>query len=89
MPWPRAEQHPAQVKDGIYDVVKEINVAGPAHGRLLMGFSLSLMEDAISKSRNRGMFIAAIEIFVTVIVTVLIGLGFTRRLGILAIYSGS
>ena len=70
--------------DGIYDVVKEINVAGLPMGRLLMGFSLSLMEDAISKSRNRGVFIAAIEIFLTVIVTVLIGLGFTRRLGILA-----
>jgi signal transduction histidine kinase len=84
LPWPQADQHPAQVHDGIYDVVKEINVAGLPMGRLLMGFSLSLMEDAISKSRNRGVFIAAIEIFLTVIVTVLIGLGFTRRLGILA-----
>lgn len=84
LPWPQADQHPAQVTDGIYDVVKEINVAGLPMGRLLMGFSLSLMEDAISKSRNRGMFIAAIEIILTVLVTVLIGVGFTRRLGILA-----
>ena len=88
LPWPQADQHPAQVHDGIYDVVKEINVAGLPMGRLLMGFSLSLMEDAISKSRNRGVFIAAIEIFLTVIVTVLIGLGFTRRLGILANAAG-
>lgn len=84
MPWPGIDQHPAQVDDGIYDVVKEINVANLPMGKLLMGFSLSLMEDAISKSRNRGVFIAAIEIILTVIVTVLIGLGFTRRLGILA-----
>jgi len=84
LPWPQADQHPAQVNDGTYDVVKEINVAGLPMGSLQMGFSLSLMEDAISKSRNRGMFIAAIEIILTVIVTVLIGVGFTRRLGILA-----
>jgi signal transduction histidine kinase len=65
-------------------VVKEINVANLPMGKLLMGFSLSLMEDAISKSRNRGVFIAAIEIILTAIVTVLIGLGFTRRLAVLA-----
>jgi signal transduction histidine kinase len=83
-PWPKIDEHPAQVDDGIYDVVKEINVANLPMGKLLMGFSLSLMEDAISKSRNRGVFIAAIEIILTVIVTVLIGLGLTRRLAILA-----
>lgn len=83
-PWPHADQHPAQVSDGIYDVVKDINVANLPMGRLLMGFSLSLMEDAINKSRNRGVFIAAIEIILTVIVTVLIGLGLTRRLAVLA-----
>jgi signal transduction histidine kinase len=53
-------------------------------GRVLMGFSLSLMEEAIRKSRTRGISIAAAEIILTVIVTVLIGLGLTRRLGILA-----
>ena len=83
-PWPKVDAHPAQVDDGVYDVVKEINVANLPMGKLLMGFSLSLMEDAISKSRNRGVFIAAIEIILTVIVTVLIGLGFTRRLAVLS-----
>jgi signal transduction histidine kinase len=82
--WPEPDIHPAQVADGVYDVAKEIKVADLPMGRLLMGFSLSLMEDAIHKSRNRGITIAAIEIFLTVIVTVLIGLGLTRRLAILA-----
>jgi len=72
------------VSDGVYDVATEISVANLPMGRLLMGFSLSLMEDAISKSRNRGITIAAIEILLTVIVTVLIGLGLTRRLATLA-----
>jgi signal transduction histidine kinase len=83
-PWPKAESHPAQVNDGVYDVTTEISVADLPMGRLLMGFSLSLMEDAIRKSRDRGITIAAIEILLTVIVTVLIGLGLTRRLSMLA-----
>ncbi len=83
-PWPEPDVHPAQVSDGVYDVATEISVANLPMGRLLMGFSLSLMEDAIRKSRNRGITIAAIEIFLTVIVTVFIGLGLTRRLAILA-----
>ena len=84
VPWPKIDEHPAQVDDGIYDVVKEIKIANLSMGQLRMGFTLSLMEDAIKKSRNRGVFIAAIEIFLTVIVTVLIGIGLTRRLAILA-----
>ncbi len=83
-PWPQPDTHPAQVSDGIYDIASDITVAGLPMGRLLMGFSLSLMEDAIAKSRNRGITIAAIEIILTVIVTVLIGLGLTRRLAVLA-----
>jgi signal transduction histidine kinase len=81
---PQTDSHPAQVSDGIYDVAKEINVADLPMGRLQMGFSLSLMENAIHESRNRGITIATIEIILTVIVTVLIGLGLTRRLGVLA-----
>jgi len=83
-PWPVADTHPAQVKDGSYDVSDVITVARQPMGRVLMGFSLSLMEEAIRKSRTRGISIAAAEIILTVIVTVLIGLGLTRRLGILA-----
>jgi two-component system sensor histidine kinase UhpB len=53
-------------------------------GKVLTGFSLSIMEEAINKARIRGITIAAIEIILTVFVTVLIGLGFTRRLGVLS-----
>ena len=83
-PWPASEAHPAQVTDGVFDVSDVITVAGQPMGRVLMGFSLSLMDEAIRKSRTRGISIAAAEIILTVIVTVLIGLGLTRRLGILA-----
>jgi signal transduction histidine kinase len=83
-PWPALEDHPAHVTDGIFDISEVITVAGQPMGRVLMGFSLSLMEEAIRKSRMRGISIAAAEIVLTVIVTVLIGLGLTRRLGILS-----
>ena len=83
-PWSVQETHPAQVEDGVFDVSDVITVAGQPMGRVLMGFSLSLMDEAIHKSRTRGISIAAAEIVLTVIVTVLIGLGLTRRLGILA-----
>ena len=83
-PWPLVDTHPAQVNDGVYDVASDITIAGLPMGKLLMGFSLSLMEDAIAKSRNRGITIAAVEIILTVLVTVFIGLGLTRRLAVLA-----
>ena len=81
---PEIDSHPAQVNDGVFDIAQEIEVAGQSMGRVLMGFSLSLMDDAIYKSRNRGITIALIEIILTIIVTIIIGLGLTRRLGMLS-----
>jgi len=83
-PWPALEEHPAQVMDGVFDISEIITVSGQPMGRVLMGFSLSFMDEAIRESRTRGISIAAAEIVLTVIVTVLIGLGLTRRLGILS-----
>lgn len=80
--------HPAQVNDGIFDMAQSIQVAGQPMGRVLMGFSLSLMHDAIHKSRNRGITIAMIEIILTIIVTIVIGLGLTRRLAMLSKAAG-
>lgn len=82
--WPATDSHPAQVTDGVFDIASDIRVAGQPMGTILMGFSLARMEEAIRTSRNRGASIAVAEIMLTVIVTVLIGLGLTRRLGILS-----
>lgn len=76
--------HPKQVTDGMFDVAEDINVANQFMGRVLMGFSLSIMDDAIHKARNRGITIALIEIILTIAVTVIIGLGLTRRLALLS-----
>ncbi len=83
--WPLMDSHPARVTDGVFDISGEILVADQPMGKVLMGFSLSLMEEAIRKSRIRGISIAATAIILTAIVTVLIGLGLTRRLGMLSI----
>jgi len=81
---PRADTSPAQTDDDIFDISQDIQIAGQPMGKVAIGFSLSLMQDAIKKSRIRGMSIAAIEIILTVLVTVVIGLGLTRRLGLLS-----
>lgn len=81
---PKTDTHPALVNDGIFDISREIQVAGQTMGHVVMGFSLSLMDDAISASRNRGITIALIEIILTIIVTIFIGLGLTRRLATLS-----
>jgi len=81
---PKIDVHPGQVDDGVFDIEKDIKVAGEPMGKVLIGFSLSIMQEAISKSRTRGITIAIIEIILTVLVTVLIGLGLTRRLGLLS-----
>jgi signal transduction histidine kinase len=81
---PKIDIHPKQVKDSVFDVTEDITVAGQFMGKVWMGFSLSIMDDAIQKSRNRGITIALIEIILTIIVTIFIGLGLTRRLALLS-----
>ncbi len=81
---PRVDTDPAQTDDDIFDIAREIKVAGQPMGKVLVGFSLGLMQDAINKSRIRGISIATIEIILTVLVTVIIGLGLTRRLSLLS-----
>lgn len=81
---PHMDIHPAHTDDDIFDIDEVIEVAGQPMGKVLAGFSLSLMQEAIYKSRIRGVSIAAIEISLTVFVTVIIGLGLTRRLSMLS-----
>ncbi len=66
---PHIDTHPALVDDGVFDIERVITIAGQPMGKVLTGFSLSIMQDAINKSRNRGITIAAIEIILTVSVT--------------------
>jgi len=82
--WPPVDSHPSEVDDAVFNTSRAIQVSGEPMGRVLAGFSLALMESAIRKARFRGIVIAASEIILTVMATVLIGLHLTRRLGVLA-----
>ncbi len=78
--WPVIDEHPSRVTDGIFDTAQGIQVAGRSMGRVLMGFSLSFMPDAIDKSRYRGISIAATEIILTVLATVFLCVRLMRKL---------
>jgi len=75
---------PTQVSDGIFDVATDITLAGRRQGRLLLGFSLQLMKADIAKARNRSIAIAATEIVLSVLATIILGMGLTRNLRSLA-----
>lgn len=77
---PIVENHPTEVKDNVFDVKSDINLAGYPLGQVFMGFSLSVMNEAIIAARNRSIFIAITTIILTIIATILIGFSLTRNL---------
>jgi PAS domain S-box-containing protein len=82
--WPGHDSQPLDVDDGVLDVSERIQIGGQDMGEVRMGFTLALMEQAIQAARLRSIAIATTEIILTVIVTVLIGIHLTRRLGRMA-----
>ena len=83
-PAPLPDVHPLAADDGRYDVQADIVFGGRPMGRVLMGLSLAQMEQAIGDARDRSIAIAGAEIVLSILVTVLIGVHLTRRLGRLA-----
>lgn len=81
---PETDHSPAGVSDHRFDVADDIVFGGRKMGRVLMGFSLARMERAIHAARVHSVSIAAAEIVLTILATVLIGMHLTRRLGRLA-----
>lgn len=80
----QVDAHPTQVDDGVYDVVSKISLAQRDLGKVYMGFSMALTNNAIHTARNRSILIALIEIVLTITVTIFLGLGLTRSLRQLA-----
>ena len=81
---PGRDPSPLQVDDGVYDVSADITLSGRSMGSVWLGFSLSPMQQAIDKARNRDIMISGIGILLTILATIVIGVGMTRRLGSLA-----
>lgn len=81
----KADRHPTQVEDGYFDLSRTIEIAGRPIGSVMMGFSLELMEKNISDALHRSIIIATTGISLSILATILLGMGFTRELKGLAI----
>ena len=86
---PVADVHPTKVNDGVFDVSADIMMSGRNQGRVFIGFSLDLMRHTIQTARNRSIVIATVEIFLSIIATIVLGLYLTKNLRALAEAAGS
>jgi PAS domain S-box-containing protein len=85
---PVADQHPTQVDDGIFDVKANILLADRLQGHAFIGYSLNLMQQTIQSARNRSIAIATVEILLSIIATIALGLYMTRNLRALSEAAG-
>ena len=74
----------SSTSDRIFDNSSDINIAGLALGKVFMGFSLQYMLDSIRTARNRSITIAAIEIALSIMATIMLGFRLTKNLNLLA-----
>ena len=86
--FPTPDQDPKTVTDGVYDLAQNITLANRPTGRVLMGFSLDLMNASIRAARNRSIAIASTEILLSILVTIFLGVSLTRNLKSLAEAAG-
>lgn len=77
---PPTDSHPSKVIDDRYDIKTDISLAGRNLGYVEMGFSLQVMNKAVSSSRNKSILIALTEIILSIAVTIFIGLRLTENL---------
>ena len=67
-------------QDGVFDAVRVIKLFGQDLGRLQIGYSIKGVENLVQKTRFQNSLIAAVEIILSVFVTVLLGFVLTRSL---------
>ena len=65
---------------GIFNTVKEISLSGQRMGTLKIGYATSYVVNLIDQTRWQNTFIAAIEIALSILVTLLVGYLLTRSL---------
>ncbi len=66
--------------DGVFDVDRPIAVAGQRLGDLRVGYSIAAVEHLTNKTRTQNTAIAALELLLSIIATVTLGLVLTRNL---------
>lgn len=68
------------LKDGVYDVVSEISLAGQALGKVEIGYSLDTVNKILSETKNQNTAIGALGLLLSILVTIVLGLYMTRNL---------
>jgi C4-dicarboxylate-specific signal transduction histidine kinase len=71
-------------RPNIHAVYSDVNLAGTRRGAVQLGFSTSIMDQAVAAALQRGTLIAAVEIVISIVVALLIGAYLTRNLTQLA-----
>jgi len=68
------------LKDGVYDVVSEISLAGQSLGKVEIGYSLDSVNKILSETKNQNTAIGALGLLLSILVTVVLSLYMTRDL---------
>ena len=68
------------LKEGIFDVVSDINLAGQSLGKVKIGFSLQSVKKIVAETKNQNTIIGVSGLLLSVLVTIILGLFITRNL---------
>jgi PAS domain S-box-containing protein len=75
-----ADTHIQEIDDGVYDSFSPIEEAGVDYGRIEVGLSTETILSALQHSQKRFAAIASIELFLSILLSVLLGSYLVRRL---------
>jgi len=76
----QADTHIQEIDDGVYDSFSPIEEAGVNYGRVEVGLSTETILSALQHSQKRFAAIASIELFLSILLSVLLGSYLVRRL---------
>lgn len=68
------------VRDGVFDVAADINIAGTRYGRIELGFSVSSITSVLKQTRDRTLTLVAVDLVLIVFFAFVLGLTLTRNL---------
>ena len=75
-----ADSDVASVKDGIFDAVAEITVSDVVYGRVELGLDINLLRQTITEAEQRSAVIAAMEMGLVALFSLILGTYLTRQL---------
>lgn len=77
------DTHLENVKDGVFDVYADINIANERYGRVELGFSIKTIEKVLAKARNQIIIYAVLAMTLVVLFSYMLGSYLTHGLSAL------